>query len=420
MLELINIALLMWWAIWRCRIGLKGWLGPAFPFAMALKAVAGIGLGLMYSIHYPGGDTTGYFHESAILADALRNFPEQKWHILFGSLDQFPGGLVLQYADQPRSFFFVRLLSLLYLITNGNYWISSVYLSWISFEGIFFLAGKIVHYYPEQRRVVMVSFMFLPSAVFWSSGILKESLAMPAVAVLCGLTLDQYERPLKTDFRWLYLGMPAAYVLWSLRYFYAAVLFPLMFALWIWRLMADNLMRPYARVLATLTIAGLFVMTIALLGRLHYNLKPGVLPGLIYENYVLMKSRSSEGAIVEFPGIGPAPMQVARQIPRSLAAGLFRPTVLDSQQFPALLTAMENTVLLILTALALAGLWRRGFRIDPRIVAIMLFIGILAAALPMASPNFGSLARYKVAYLPFLWLLAIAGAASTVRRWLKC
>lgn len=418
MLELLNIALLLWWAIWRCRIGLKGWLGPAFPFAMALKAIAGIGLGLVYSIHYPGGDTTGYFHESAILADVLRNCPEQIWHIFFGSLDRLPDGLVLQYADQPRSFFFVRLLSLLHLITNGNYWISSVYLSWISFEGIFFLAGKIVRYYPEQRRVVIASFMFLPSAVFWSSGILKESLAMPAVALLCGLTLGQYERPLKADLRWLYLGIPAAYVLWSLRYFYAAVLFPLMFALWVWRLMTDNLKRPYSRLLATMAIAGMFVMAISLLGRLHYNLKPGVLPGLIYENYSLIISRSAEGAVVEFPGIGPAPLQVASQIPRSLAAGLFRPTVLDSRQFPALLTAMENTVLLILTALALPGLWRRGLRMDPRIVAVMVFIGILAAALPMVSPNFGSLARYKVAYLPFLWLLAIAGAARTGRRWL--
>ena len=418
MLELLNIALLLWWAIWRCRIGMKSWIGPAFPFAMALKAVAGLGLGLVYSLHYNGGDTTGYFNESALLTDALRNYPEQIWHIFFGSLDQLPGGLVLQYADQPRSFFFVRLLSLLYIITNGNYWISSVYLSWISFEGIFFLAGKIAHYYPEQRRVVIVSFMFLPSAVFWSSGILKESLAIPAIAVLCGLTLDQYERPLKTDLRWLYLGIPAAYVLWSLRYFYAAVLFPLMFALWLWRLVADNLRGAYTRLLATLAIAGVFVMVIGLLGRLHYNLKPGVLPGLIYENYIVMKSRSTEGAVVELPGIGPAPMQIVLQIPRSLAAGLFRPTVLDSRQFPALLTAMENTFLLILATLALAGLWRSRLRMDPRVLTILVFIGILAVALPMASPNFGSLARYKVAYLPFLWLLALSGTARTVRRWL--
>ncbi|XOV93786.1 MAG: hypothetical protein ACFHWX_03550 [Bacteroidota bacterium] len=38
---------------------------------------------------------------------------------------------------------------------------------------------------------------------------------------------------------------------------------------------------------------------------------------------------------------------------------------------------------------------------------MMVYILIMAAILPMAAPNFGTLMRYKSAMLPFIWLLTL-------------
>lgn len=409
MLTVINILVLSGWSAWRIRQGLKGELGRWFPLALLWKVAAGLALGWLYIHHYGGGDTTGYFADAARLAQALTDDPADFRSLLFGPGSGLPEGLQLTYSGQPRAIFFARFLALVYLLTGGNYWLSSVYFSLISFEGVLFLVRRLIRHYPEYSFATAVAFLVLPSFVFWSSGILKESLAIPALCVLAGLTLDRYHRPASGAAAWIYLGMPALLVLWWIRYFYAAVFVPLALALMAWSWARRRFRPGFAKALAAVLVAVLVAGVFALPGRLHYNLQWHVLPGLIYDNYRIVAEKSRPGAYLELPRLRPTAEGIARAVPEALWTGLFRPGLWDHAfHFPALFAVIENSLLLALMLPAIVLTWKRKQIPPASALAAGVFVLVLAATLPLVSPNFGSLARYKAAYLPFLWLLVLA------------
>jgi hypothetical protein len=41
------------------------------------------------------------------------------------------------------------------------------------------------------------------------------------------------------------------------------------------------------------------------------------------------------------------------------------------------------------------------------VIGILLYCSVLATVISLSTPNFGTLIRYKVAYMPFLWFLAL-------------
>jgi hypothetical protein len=418
MLTAINILVLSGWSAWRIRQGVKGELGRWFPLALLWKVAAGLALGWLYIHHYGGGDTTGYFADAARFAQALADHPADFRSLLFGPERGLPEDLQLTYSGQPRAIFFARFLALLYLMTGGSYWLSSVYLSLISFEGVFFLVRRLMRYYPEYGIASAAAFLVLPSFVFWSSGILKESLSTPALCVLAGLTLDRYHRPATGSPGWIFLGLPALLVLWWIRYFYAAVFVPLALALiaWAWarRRFRPGYAKALAAALAVVLAAGIFTLP----GRLHYNLQWNVLPGLIYDNYRIIAAKSRPGAFLELPRLKPTPEGIAQALPEALWTGLFRPGLWDGAfHFPALFAVIENSLLLALILPAIGLAWKRKLVPPAPALAAGVFVLVLAATLPLVSPNFGSLARYKAAYLPFLWLMVLAACQPLLRRY---
>ena len=110
------------------------------------------------------------------------------------SFQDFIGFLFSDYAEllaheypvlrEPRTTFFIKIVSVFYLLTSNNYWITSIYFSLISFLGSWILTNELVKHNRRLKIPAVLALFYFPEFVFWTSGILKESIAWFCLAVL--------------------------------------------------------------------------------------------------------------------------------------------------------------------------------------------------------------------------------------------
>ena len=188
----LNLAFLLFisYRIWSLE---QSSLRKFFWPALVLKLIGGICLGLVYSYYYSTGDTFHYFHDGVRLASLARTDAISYFSFLWAGDESFPISSELIYK-QPRAMFLSKVTSLFCLLTADNYWMIALYFSAISFFSAWFLVQKINHLFEGVQPAAILSFLFFPSVVFWSAGVIKESLAMAALFFLSFIFLKVWKR----------------------------------------------------------------------------------------------------------------------------------------------------------------------------------------------------------------------------------
>jgi len=367
-----------------------------------LKIIAGISLGLVYRYYYEGGDTFQYFKDAGIIANFIAEYPGRIYDIFFRttSIQELAGEIA--YFDQPRALFFTKIITVFYLIAGGNYWIISAFLSVISFFGAYILVREISSGFKVATVPAQISFYFLPSFVFWTSGLLKESLAVSALLVLIALTLKMIRRHRFTSVvYWAGLAL-SGFVLWELKYFYAAVAFPIILSLLIFEYINSQKRIPGYYFLHFLFVGVLMV------SQLHYNLSFAHVSEVIYQNYQ-MGVHGSDSSF-QFLGFDGSAISYLMNLPLALVFGLFRPLVFEPVNILQFLVGFENTAVLVLSLFALWKWRSQTFRITNHFsLAAFIYIISIDIFLAFSTPNFGTLSRYKVGFWPFFVMLVLLG-----------
>ncbi len=384
-------------AIWLAFFLVKIHKDRLLVLALTAKILAGIGLGLLYKYYYPGGDTWLFYEESGTIADVFLTEP-QKWILLLFQREvvDIPG---LVFWDQPRALFFSWLLSVPYLVSGGNYWLMSIMLSIVSFLCIKQLVDTMIIKFSSAKVPAYIAFYFLPTFVFWTSGILKESIAIGAMAVLIASTIKLADSDRTISWRPGVSVVVSGIVLWSLKYFIAAVVLPILISI-----VAYQLFRPGKTVRLAVYIMAL-VALVAAFSTFHYNLSWQRMGQVIYENY-LLGIRYGGGSITYFHFDGSA-IGFLINLPIAAFSGLFRPLIVESHNTLQVIVALENTMVL---ALGFWAWWKNGLPKavnNPWILATLIMIAILDVAIAFSTPNFGTLSRFKTAYWPFFVLLTV-------------
>jgi hypothetical protein len=372
----------------------------------------------VYTMYYNyTADTILYFEDASKLANVASSKPLAYINILlFNKSDA-----VLSFGlwQQPRAFFMAKLVSLLNLFTGNNYWLTGLYLSALSFYGFWRLANTLVLIFPSSRLAAAIGLLLFPSVVFWSSGLIKESIAMACITGSLHLLLS-YQFKLNTPHtvsRKIWHGLIllfAAYLVWKLKYYYLAVLLPvyLAYLATVYLLRRFTPIKPWAGILVFLV---LFSGILAVATRLHPSLHPDVLLGTIIENHEVTLAASSPEDVIRFHPLQPDFVNFLKNTPLALVSGLFRPFVWEGNTLFQYITGIENLFILFITLLALFKLKKPSLAAQPPVylllAATLTYILVLAIVLAFSAPNFGALARYKAGFLPFL-LYFIIWAAS--------
>lgn len=396
MLAAINIVFLALICFWIWKRDTQP-LHKLFWPALLVKCMAGIALGVIYSTYYDPSDTFIFFKLASDQADIGRNDFSAWINILFAKEDGF-------FLGEYRTVFFSKITSVLALLTGNNYWVSSLYYSLLSFFGAWYLSNTIARLFPGVKTAAVLAFLFFPSVVFWSSGIIKESIAMAALFFLAALFLKLWVRE-RISIISIVVAVLGIIVIFKLKYYYLAAFLPVTLSALIVKRISEKfkLNKPQH-------IIGMFIVVLAIgfadVTLLHPNFSPAkVLHVITFNNKVFMDVCSPED-VIHYYQLEPTWGSMLINAPWALISGLYRPFVWEANTVFKFITGLENLILLIMTVLSLRYV-KDLFRSSEclLILAVLLYCSILSIFLSLSTPNFGTLARYGAGYLPFFALI---------------
>jgi hypothetical protein len=303
-----------------------------------------------------------------------------------------------------RALFLSKITSVFHLLTGGNYWTISLYFSLLSFLACWRFVQDINRYFPSATMAAIAAFLFLPSAVFWSSGLLKESLAIAALLLLCGLVLRVWFKE-KMTWRHLALAVLALWILWNLKYFYAGIFLPVVCATLFCK---SFISRRFSAGAETLIWTGVFLIPLVVVSFLHPNFHFDRLLTVVVDNNSAYARFSDPGDYVQFSNLTPTLQGLLFNTPRALFSGLFRPLPWEANSATQLVAGFENALLLFFFAGALFRL--KDYRNSTHrllVFAVVVYIVLLCVFLTLSAPNFGTLSRYRVGYITFFTFLIL-------------
>lgn len=380
---------------------LANWYLPT----LALKLLAGVGLGLLYTHYYQGGDTWSLWSVAEALAQRAGTAPADYLRYLIGLHAEYSQGLGLE--AQPRVRFFGGFLSLLHLLTGGNYWLAAAWLSLYAHAGLYRLSVRLPLFVALPQRATLVAFLLFPSVLFWSSGLVKESMLLGTLALVVNAFVAAHHVRAWSVSRLLVVVLGLLF-LFLLKYYYGAVLAAVLATTWAVRVMGHQflaLMGNDQKLKQIWVVVLLILLFVA--SSFHPNLQTDYFLQALVTNNAVVQQASAPGGRISYYELEATWTSLAINSPIALLSGLYRPFVWEAGSLTAGCASVENLLLLVLSIwCVLKGNWRKP--VSVLVFAAIMYLLIMGVLLPLAAPNFGALSRYRVGYLPFFVLLLLS------------
>lgn len=391
---------------------------PAYAYytrAIMFKVFGGLSLAVIYAFYYGGGDTVNYWNDAAGLSRLLFRDPACYFDIMFGDMSRenyfcfdSTTGRPLYYLRDPQSYTVARLVSPLYLATVKSFFGCTILVSWVAFGGVWRMYLIFCEQYPRLRREFAYAILFVPSIVFWGSGILKDTFTFTAV---CWMTYAVYNLFIKKrDRRWnlLYL-IVSAWMLITIKPYIFVALLPGTF-IWAFFNRIQEVGNPILRVL----VAPIFVMvgvvgvsfffaqtadSLGAYGSVDTMLEKAV---VTHED---LKREAYGGHSFDIGSFEPTIPGILSKAPIAIFSGLFRPTLLEADSIFMVLTAFENLLIMLFFLYMFLRVgpinYITGTLAEPMSMFGFVFSLFFAFAVGLTTSNFGSLVRYKIPAVPF-------------------
>jgi hypothetical protein len=406
-----------------------------FFFVGGLLLKISLGIGLVYLFQYKYGsfaDSESIFKASAALANQFYENPQTYLKFCLG-LNSMPLHYKPLFADwTTQTVFMYKLTSWVCLFTQNNFWLVNIYLSGVSYFGLWLCANRLVEIFPTTKYAALIAFLLFPSVVLWSSGILKESFLWFFVGIIITLTLQISQRTVVKYLQYAIICI-LLYALLQLKYYYFVVLAPCVFVYMIGTKLMQNPNRQHY-IQKTLVFLGLFcILLVVVISYFHDNLRLNYFFEGLAMNYYFLVNHSDIDSLVYYHFTEPYFISTLQNIPQALYHVWFTPMLWQTDKnILKFFAAMENSVLLLLVAaniffwlkkkwLSLANsqsssnyfVAHKNIQNETLLFYLLLFccffyVFVLAIFIALATPNLGSLIRYKVGFLPFVVFLLLS------------
>jgi hypothetical protein len=372
--------------------------------ALLTKLAACLAYAGIVVFFYGFGDTLWYHEAGSERADVLRK------DLVYGSADYLSRD-PFYWPEGDSTTRMESLSGLVHFLFWDSFLASSVLFALAGFAGQLLLYRTFVVRYPDPqlRNWWRFGLLFFPSLTFWSAGMLKESLG------ICGLgcTFWAIHRLLqKPSAGSALLGLAGAYVLYLYR---PQVLPVLSIALVPW-LLIESWRAPAAgrsdgpvslRWVMPALVGCLCLAALAMMLQSDSGLSVAELPDRLEQDrtaYEQVEAGSTLEAPVSFEASWGG---ILRSWPVALFVTMFRPFLWEtSGSVLQLFAALENLFLALMSLRAafLVVLHPRvGWRAlhSPMFLSCVIFVVLFGCAVGIATPNLGTLSRYRIPLIPF-------------------
>ena len=317
----------------------------------------------------------------------------------------------LGYFNDDNNYMVTKIVAVFSFLTFGKYMVINLFFSMISFSGVWRLYRFFYNLYPHLHKQMAIAILFLPTFVFWSSGILKDPICTGAMGWITYSLYEMFYKK-KSLLKNTIIILIAGYFLVNLKIYILISYVPFFFLFLI--LKNVNLIKnSFVKLLiGPALIIGCVMAGQQVIKKFEKELGGYAAEGLanqIKHQQETYKEQAAQGIGesnfslgVDFDG---SMMSMIKMAPAAIIATLYRPFIWESTKISTMLSSLEALALMIFTLSILFKVGPRTFlrtiAKDPTITYCFLFALLFALFVGATTPNFGTLCRYKIPCMPF-------------------
>ncbi len=318
------------------------------------------------------------------------------------------------YLPNEANFMVVRFVTVISFITMGKYLLTNLVFGLIAFSGTWKLYEFFYEQYPSMYKKFALAILFLPTFLFWSSGVLKDSLCIASIGWItyCLYKIVVKKRGLIIN---TVLILFFGYLIWVIKPYILISYVPF----FIFFLVLKNINLVNSKAVKLIITPAIIIGCMFAFSKVLVNLKEELgaysadgLTDNIKNLNTAYENQASDGTSkfsygVEFDGSVTGLIKMA---PLFIGTTFFRPFIWESKKVSTLLSSLEGLALMIFT---ISVFYKAGFKTifqtlskNPLATYSFLFAVIFALFVGATTLNFGSLCRYKIPCMPF-YLISI-------------
>nr|WKN36529.1 hypothetical protein K4G66_29645 [Tunicatimonas sp. TK19036] len=390
---------------------------PYFMLALGGKIFGALAVGFIYQFYYgggrPSGDTFNYHQNAGIIYEAFMDDPSVGLQLFMADGKYTPE--IFSYASRmywfrsPTEYFIIRIITVLGLFTLHSYVAIAILFAALSFSGVWAMYRTFYKFYPRLHFQLAVAILFVPSVVFWGSGVLKDTVTLGALGwATWALVRVFFER--KRILSSLLILLASLYTIYAIKIYIVLCFLPAA-VLWIFMSYSSRIPSAPIRwmvgppVIIISAVLGYFAVVKIGEDNSQYALEKVSETAEITARYLSYMGESQGGSVYTLGDFDYSPAGMLRKFPLAVNVTLFRPYLWEAYNPVMLLSALESLATLLLTLYVFyrAGVLRALKLIvsNPIILFCLLFAIAFSFAVGISTYNFGSLVRYKIPMFPF-------------------
>lgn len=384
-----------------------------FQWLFIIKLAAGLALYLVYTRYYPDrkyADIFRYYDDSKIIYDSFSQHPYDFFRMLTG-YHQTDNELMLYY-NQMNNWFnsemifndartMIRLNLLFRFLSAGTYYPVSIFFCFLAFCGLTALFKVAASEYKDRTIVFIAGIFCMPSILFWTSGVVKETFLVFAIGFMI-YHINRLCDGQGNIIRHLLSLLFFIFCLLNIKsYVFFAILPGIITFAWI----------KFKRNNALIKLLSVHVIYFILLYSFSFEFTHHPVPELLrnkqLEFYAVANGEHAK-SIIRLPELEPTLSSVLKNAPCAFSVTLFRPHLFEVHNIMMLMSAVENAFIIILILANFYLLLKK--RKDKENASPLFFLScgyviITFCLIGLVTPVLGAVVRYKVAALPFLMLI---------------
>ena len=359
----------------------------------SIKIAAGFGYAFFYQLpdYHANSDTYRFFNYSLAETDVLINNPFNFFKDIFSSGYSSTSNLFIaenSYWNDLKSNIIIKLLAICNVFSFKNYYINIIFFNFFFLFGIVGMYRIVQHLFVDKKWLLLGVLFFIPSCLFWCSGIHKDGLIVSAI----GMLFWYFQQCLNKGFS---LKKSLAIILLMLLLFslrnYVCFALIIAFAAWF---VAEKTKKTIA------TFSVIYVGGIILFFASSY-----MHTSINFPQYIVTKQQEfkqlSGGSLVETKNLAPTVQSFIVYFPQAIDITFFQPSIFQTKNKSYLPAIAENIGILFL----LLGVifYRKKTNKNSILLTTILFFGLTILIITGYTVSFsGAIVRYKSIYLPFL------------------
>ena len=384
-----------------------------FVSGLFVKLLGGIGVCLIYVYYYSGGDTVAYYLDNSVVVRLFLKDPSSAFTYMFSKMDAQmyshfdtnTGWLI--FGTQDHASYVTKVTWLLSLISFNSFIGQTMLLAFLSYLTTWRLYKVFVNEFPDLQKGMAFAFLFIPSVVFWGSGLLKDTITLAGVS----LFTSSFYRIIKLKRGYFINSILMLIGSWLMIKIKPYIFFALLPGTMIW--FAAYQMEKFRNQVVRSALTPAFLGIAVFLGFLFLQNMGDSLGDYAFDKVLDkavitqqdLKRDAYQAATFDIGEFEPTIPGILSKAPVAIVAALFRPFLWESYSPSMIVSGLENFILLIFTIYLLARLriinFFRLLRKNHLLLFSVSFSIFFAFSVGLTSSNFGSLVRYKIPAIPF-------------------